>query len=460
MMATVLSLAGFISFELALFAAVGFIIIGVDDLIVDVIWFAIHARRKIFGHMPPDRQNPFAKRDIRLAVFIPAWQESKVIGPMLSRIMRIWEPNRYVLFIGCYPNDQATINAVQSVKSRAIRLVINARPGPTTKGDCLNALWDEMCAEEVRMGMAFAAIILHDAEDQVHPEELPMYGRLIQTHAAVQIPVMPIIDQERHWVSGHYADEFAECHARDLVVREAIGASLPLAGVGCAIRRDALGILARQRGGAPFDETSLTEDYEIGLGLGEAGWPSTFCRQTERWGSIPVAVHAHFPDSFETAIRQKTRWTMGIALLGWQRLGWRGGLAEFWMRCRDRRAVFSAVLIFTAFIALLLSLMTTVASVALGKAIPTVGPVLGSLLIANAFFFVWRALVRFICVNRHYGRRQAWLSLPRMAVSSFVSVAAAWRAVRGYIAYLRGHNLVWDKTAHVFPAQTDLGSDI
>src|SRR3546814_14509353 len=84
--------------------------------------------------------------------------------------------------------------------------------------------------------------------------------RLIDRHWVVQLPVLPLPDQQSRLVSGHYPDEFAEAHAKQLVVREALGAGLPLAGVGCAIARPALDAIAASRGGAPSDETSVTAD--------------------------------------------------------------------------------------------------------------------------------------------------------------------------------------------------------
>jgi adsorption protein B len=80
--------------------------------------------------------------------------------------------------------------------------------------------------------------------------------------ALVQLPVVPLIDPRRRLISGHYADEFAESHRRDLVVRSALEAAIPLAGVACAIRRDALDRLD-DGSGTPFEPQSLTEDYEL-----------------------------------------------------------------------------------------------------------------------------------------------------------------------------------------------------
>ena len=79
--------------------------------------------------------------------------------------------------------------------------------------------------------------MLHDAEDVVHPLELKLFDRLIEHAGLVQLPVVPLIDPDSRWIGGHYCDEFAEAHIKELVVREAVGAAIPLAGVGCAIER-------------------------------------------------------------------------------------------------------------------------------------------------------------------------------------------------------------------------------
>src|SRR5690606_31639390 len=121
-------------------------------------------------------------------------------------------------------------------------------------------------------------------EDVVHAGELAIFDRLIERHWVVQLPVLPLPDRRSRFVSGHYCDEFAEVHAKQLVVREALGAGLPLAGVGCAVARGALDIIAGRRGGAPFDETSLTEDYELGLHVAALGGSGILARVPERPG--------------------------------------------------------------------------------------------------------------------------------------------------------------------------------
>src|SRR5690606_21983622 len=125
--------------------------------------------------------------------------------------------------------------------------------------------------DEAAEGATVTAVALHDAEDVVHPLELRVYAQWLRRYAAVQIPVLPLPHPRSRFVAGHYLDEFAEAHAKSLVVRQALGAGMPLAGVGCAVRRDMLGRIAEMRGGTPFDATSLTEDYELGLTVAALG---------------------------------------------------------------------------------------------------------------------------------------------------------------------------------------------
>ena len=136
-----------------------------------------------------------------------------------------------------------------------IRLIVNPRPGPTTKGDNLNALWRAMLADEAAEGQVFTAIALHDAEDVVHPAEIGIYGALCRRFDLVQLPVLPLIETGhgiwRRFVSSVAADEFAENHGKSLIVREAVGAAVPSAGVGCGFSRAMLGRVADRFGELP-----------------------------------------------------------------------------------------------------------------------------------------------------------------------------------------------------------------
>jgi adsorption protein B len=52
-----------------------------------------------------------------------------------------------------------------------------------------------------------------------------------------------------------------------------------------------------------------------------------------------VATREYFPQRFRQAVRQRTRWVIGIALQGWERHGWSGGVAAAYWFWRDRKGL-------------------------------------------------------------------------------------------------------------------------
>jgi adsorption protein B len=83
-----------------------------------------------------------------LAVFIPVWDEAAVIGDMLRHAVATFDHPDYRIYVGCYPNDHASIKAVEAVGDPRVELAIGIAPGPTTKADCLNTIWRQMIADE------------------------------------------------------------------------------------------------------------------------------------------------------------------------------------------------------------------------------------------------------------------------------------------------------------------------
>lgn len=446
--------------ETMLFAAIGFLVGGVDDIAVDFAWLWTRLWRRS-DRLPDTLEGYVLQEPRRMAVFVAAWDEAGVIGAMLRASLARFDHPDYRIYVGTYPNDHATIAAVAAVAAddARIRLVIGPNDGPTTKADCLNALWAALLRDERSERIRVAAVELHDAEDMVHPAELRVIDALIGRYAAVQLPVLPLVDDKARLVSGHYADEFAEAHGKNLVVRQALGAGLPLAGVGCAIERGMLERIAAARGGVPFDADSLTEDYELGLHIAGLGGRGAFARVRERRGGPLVAVRAYFPATLETAVRQKSRWMTGIALAGWDRMGWARplDLHEHWMRMRDRRAPISVLILAIAYVALVAWGASLLGHALLdGGGLRLSDPMAG-LLRVNAALLLWRLASRAVFTGVDYGWREAVWSLPRAFVGNLIALLAARRAMVAYIASLRGTALRWDKTQHTFPdlAQVD-----
>ncbi|WP_413818524.1 glycosyl transferase family protein [Sphingobium sp.] len=442
--------------ELTLFAVIGLLIGGMDELAIDLIYIGrtIWRRLTIYTRHTAMTMTtlPLPDRPGHMAIFIPAWHEADVIGAMLWTALQKWGEGSYRIFVGTYPNDLETTAQVEMLARDDGRIIsiINPHNGPTTKADCLNSLWEAMLREEQSAGHIFKAIVLHDAEDVVHPDELRLLNRMIDRFDLVQLPVLPLRSQQSQWVSGHYCDEFAEAHGKFLVVREALGAAVPSAGVGCALRRSALAMLAAAQGGKPFDAHSLTEDYELGLRLTERGCRGVFVRMNDASGQ-PVCSRGHFPETLHDAIRQKARWTVGISLAGWDRLGWHGGFVERWMRLRDRGAALSALILFAAYLSAMGWMTLSLIQFSVGGFLLALSPLLKNMLGLTAALMLWRLTVRAWFVGRAYGWRQALLSVPRTAVANLIAIMAARRALAAYVGLLRGAPLRWDKTNHRFP---------
>lgn len=436
----------FVMREAALFAACGFLLLGVSDLAVDLIWLGLRLGGRAGGLAVPPARQPG-----RLAIFTPAWDEAAVIGAMLAHARTAFAGADHVHYVGCYPNDPATIAAVRAAAGDRVRLVIGPAPGPTSKADCLNRIWERLLEDEAAEGMRCKAVVLHDAEDVVHSAELALFDSLVEHHDLVQLPVLPLIDARSRFVSGHYVDEFCEAHGKELVVRSAIGASLPSAGVGCAIGREALAAAAETRG-APFDPDSLTEDYELGLRLRALGRRALFARIGGRSGAL-VATREYFPATLDAAVAQKARWMTGIALAGWDRLGWSGGLAECWMRLRDRQSLLAALVLSAGYAALVLWAGLLAADALAVRDLAPFSPALTLLIAINSALLLWRLAMRFGFVARAYGWREGLRALPRAVTGNIIAIMAARRAVARYLRILRTGTATWDKTAHIFPRQ-------
>ena len=441
--------------ELVLALALIIALSGLDDLFIDLVFIVRSAWRWVRRVPRPRAEALHAVAPAPMAIIIPAWDEADVIGAMLTRLLARLDYPDYRVFVGLYPNDPAGQAAVAAVVDNRLLTAVCSRPGPTTKSDCLNHLWRAVTAHEAAHAMRFKAVVLHDAEDVVHSQELRVQNALIPRLAMVQLPVIPLVDPGSRWVSGHYLDEFAASHLKDVVVREMLGAAVPSAGVACAIDRAILGRIADNAGGSPFDPTCLTEDYELGMRIKALGGHSALVRIRSDSEPGIVGTRAHFPATFSAARRQKARWLLGIALSGWDRLGWPGGAADHYMLMRDRKAVAAALLTIVAYGLTLLVLIDhwLIAVVPGSDALPPLlGPRAAWLVPLNVALLAWRLGMRSACTVHGHGWAEGMRAVPRALVSNIINAAAAWSACGHYAAALRtGRAPRWDKTAHRFP---------
>ncbi|MFM0207024.1 glycosyl transferase family protein [Paraburkholderia sediminicola] len=460
--------------------AVIILISSLDDLFIDA-WYWV---RRVIRHFrikpryrPLTADQLYTREQQPLAIMVPAWKEDDVIASMVSDLVRVLDYQNYAVFVGTYRNDTATIAEVERMRRRYRQLhrVEVPHDGPTCKADCLNWIIQAIFRDEHESGVEYAGVIMHDSEDVLHPLELRFFNYLLPRKDMIQLPVASL---ERDWyelVAGTYMDEFAEWHAKDLVVRESLSGSVPSAGVGtCFSRRAILGLCADTHN-QPFNTETLTEDYDVGERLGRmnmqsifARFPVQFATHRKSWFgfgperdvtvTMPLCVREFFPNTFRTAYRQRARWTLGIGLQGWQQTGWNGSLANRYLLARDRKGIITAFVGIIAYALLVQFLLFTYAG--LFGIMPHLiaspfsdSRFLAIVLWANGIAFLLRIVQRVYFVTRLYGWEHGVLSVPRMVIGNFVNfmaVARAWKMFLGHL--VTGKRLVWDKTMHDFPS--------
>ncbi|MBZ5677463.1 MAG: glycosyl transferase family protein [Acidobacteriia bacterium] len=436
--------------------AAAILISGLDDLVVDLAWawtWLKSALRPAASLFPPGlRQLENAPRQ-RIAIFVPLWHEHQVIGRMLEHNLAAIRYPDYHFFAGCYPNDVETQEAVRSVADRfpQVHLALCPHPGPTSKADCLNWIYQHLLLHEENSGQIFDIVMLHDAEDLIHPEELRWINYYAARYDFVQTPVLALATPLRKLTHGVYCDEFAENHSRDMTVRAVLGGFVPSCGVGTGYRRDALERLARASSNRLFEPEALTEDYENGLRLFRLGCSQAFVpiSKSLKGGRDFVVTREFFPASWNSALRQRTRWVTGIALQGWQRFGWSGKPGELYWLWRDRKGLIANPLSVIANLVFAYGLATALWM--------RVSPGQARLAAATLSLQIVRIGVRMLCTGRIYGFVFA-LGVPVRAVyANALNTAATVQAVARYTwARIHGKPLKWLKTEHAYPARAAL----
>lgn len=441
----------------------------IDDFALDCIYFVRRAYRHLFVRSKFAKSSDKSLSNLRtrqhaFAICIPAWKEASVIADMLARAVRDLRYDNYRLFVGTYANDPDTRRAVQALCDRdhdcrhRIKIVHHDAIGPTNKADCLNSIYAHILTQDTwAKSEGVAGFVLHDAEDIIHPSELVVFNHLITRADIIQLPVVPLARPLYDLVGGHYQDEFAESHTKDMVVREALGCGVPSAGVGCAFSAEALGGLAMLRGGKPFDARSVTEDYDVALDLCDMGYRGMFVRLPSVSGNRSfVATQEYFPNRFGAAVRQKSRWLLGIALESWNKRGWPGSWAQRYMLWRDRKSIITAIASAAAYVLFIIFLLGTVRSNAtwqsqLSHILPA-NSVIYWLVWANFAFLIHRSVQRFAYVFRSYGLLHALVSPLRIVVGNIINFVAAWRAALLFRkAQSSGEASAWGKTDHQIP---------
>lgn len=479
-------IAYYIMWGILVFTSVSFLISGLDDLFFDIIYWAYMAWRKWSfrgtNELVYDRIAVLPQK--RIAVMIACWHEAGVIEFMLRHNVYAIDYDKYDLFVGVYPNDPNTVGAVLEVEQHLphVKCVIGDDPGPTNKASNLNNIFRFIKDYERQHKIQYDIFIIHDSEDIIHPLSFKVYNYLIPRNAMVQIPIFPLeisLSDFTHWT---YAAEFSEAHTKDMVVREQINGLVPSAGVGTAFSREAMMELCKTRGGIPFAINTLTEDYSTALQIKLLGMREIFVTQfvyrtiwRKKWllfGAYEphivkdyIATRAMFPREYMKAVRQKSRWVLGIAFEEWINSGWRGNFSTLYTLVHDRKTLFTHLI--TGLFFLLIPFWFLYSFFTAGNPdYPTLQdqfdqyPWVWNVIIISSYLMGVRIIERMIAVYRIYGLIPAFVSAPLIIYGNVINLHSLLRAYRQFIfsPKTQAGNSKWDKTDHEFPGKKLLTS--
>lgn len=460
-----------------LIVALCYIFFSIDDLFWDIFSIIRKIKNGEVKQLPIEALDAAPPK--LLAVMVAAWHEDNVIEPVIDNMFASLQYPRsmYHIFIGVYPNDNATIAAVQRLddKYENVHMVVNARPGPTCKADNINNIIWYIKYFELEHGWRFASVTVHDSEDVIHPYELKLTNYLIDEHSALQFPVIPLQKMPTlknifsGMTTGTYADEFAENHYRMMGTREAMSAVVPSAGTGFVLSHQILDDFGEE---PLFPEDSLTEDYKLSLILAKRGYPIHFVLEkvprlmdngTVRWDY--VATRSFFPDTFQTAVRQKTRWIYGITMQSVKisdifkdtDLCFAGRYSLY----KDLKAKASNMMVLPGYLVFLYFIASIISS------LPVMYPQNSFAWVLCVFLtilMIFRQSMRAIAITNFYGLRSMVVSclLPplmpvRLVWGNIINMAATFRAWKLYFwgtgTKKKTRKIAWSKTDHTFLQQ-------
>ena len=200
-----------------------------------------------------------------------------------------------------------------------------------------------------------------------------------------------------------------------------------------------------------FNDSNLTEDYELGLRFYKLGFKTAFINMTTNSKDVMarIATSEYFPNTFWGAVKQRSRWIAGIAFQNWKIHKWKGSLKTKYFLFRDRKSLISAIgillsnIVFAYFVIYLASITFN-----FQFTIPLIekGTVLWFLMIGTFFFMVSRLIHRFAFTYNWYGLRYAIFSIVRLPFDNIINIFATARAFKVYRTNKK--KVVWDSTDH------------
>ena len=226
-------------------------------------------------------------------VVLALYKEAHMVPALMSAVNALDYPrDRIEILVATEEEDHETAAACQAFAGSIPLVLVNGSgDAPRTKPRALNAALREARGD---------IIVVYDAEDQPHPQQLKEAAiRFVSKGATLGVVQAPL----RIWVSKsstplehHFSMDYAALFEVTLPALASVGWPFPLGGSSNHFRREAL---VRVGG---WDPWNVTEDADIGFQLAKLGYRSELLSHP----TFETAPRALWP-----WVKQRSRWIKG-----------------------------------------------------------------------------------------------------------------------------------------------------
>ncbi|MCC0025419.1 MAG: glycosyltransferase [Zhengella sp.] len=226
------------------------------------------------------------------SVLVAAYREAAVVGELLVNLNQLrWPRSKLDIKIICEAGDEETLAAIHAHPlAGTVEVIVVPPGGPRTKPNAL----------AYALGVTHGEfLVLYDAEDRPHPEQLLEAWQAFQAAkpdvACVQAPLF-VRNGSANWLTSMFALEYAALFRGLLPWLARRGHFLPLGGTSNHFRRS---VLDEVMGWDPYN---VTEDADLGVRLVRSGYRATMIER-------PTLEDA--PGNLGDWRGQRTRWLKG-----------------------------------------------------------------------------------------------------------------------------------------------------
>lgn len=403
-------------------------------------------RERLQRGLPRQWQMPCADEDLPVyTILVPVYDEVEVVQKVIANVDRLdWPKSRLDVLILLEEDDTRTIEAAKAMHPpEYVRILIVPRGQPQTKPRACN------------YGLEFARgeyVVIFDAEDRPHPDQLRMALAAFHTNAMMRehvdrsVPRLACVQASLMYFNADYnvltrmfAIEYAHWFDAMLPGMGDLGLPLPLGGTSNHFDTRIL----RALGG--WDPYNVTEDADLGLRIANQGYVVD---------TIESATEEEACSQFGAWIRQRTRWIKGYMVtaavhtrhpIAWLRANGMGGVISM------AGLVLGTPLAFLSYPLALLFTVITYIGVRVGELdIPQLWLELGLVLmvVGNGLMIVESG----VAAARRYGWRIGAFAVFN-PVYWLMHSMAAWRAA--WQVVFDPHR--WEKTPHGLTADYESG---